>query len=535
MIGAELAAAQRRPTLVEAARALQRGDLATAERLLKARLREDGDDFAALRMLAELAARLDRLPDAQDLVERALAIAPAFAAARLNYATVLHRRNRLEDALAQLDILLASDPRDPAAQAIKAAVLAKAGDYDDAIALYHGILARFPDQSRLWMSLGHALKTVGRQADCVAAYRRVLAIEPGLGEAWWSLANLKTVRFDPEDETRMRDALAGASKPVDLYHLHYALGKALEDRRDYAGSFTHYAAGAALRKREVPYSAAQTTRHLDASRRLLTAQAFAARQGQGLNDPAAIFIVGLPRAGSTLIEQILASHSLVEGTMELPEIGAIARDLAPDRSGVDDGAGYLTRLLAARPDALAEMGRRYIDRVHIQRKTDRPYFIDKMPNNFGHIGLIHLILPNAKIIDARRDPMASCFSAFKQHFSRGQSFTYALDDLGHYYRDYVSLMDHYDAVLPGRVHRVLHEHLVADPEAEIRCLIAHCGLDFEQGCINFHKTERPVRTASSEQVRQPITSAGVDHWRNYEAWLEPLKCALGDTIARHSG
>lgn len=532
-----LRAAQRDPAMLEAALALRRNDLPVAERLLKARLRVDQDDIAALRMLGEVAARVGRLRDAQDLFEHALRIASDFAAARLNYATVLHRQNLLAEALAQVDILLADDPAEPATLILKAAVLARAGDYLPAIALYESVLLRYPDQSRLWMSMGHALKTVGRRQDSVDAYRKALSLEEGLGEAWWSLANLKLERFDAADIDRM---LAGIERPqstADLYHLHFALGKAFEDLGEYGRSFEHYEAGARLRRKEAPYDADRTAAHLTRSRTLMTHAALLERAGMGWPDPAPIFVVGLPRSGSTLVEQILASHSEVEGTMELPEIGMIARDLAvgdhDERDGATGRSSYLEPLLASDAATLAAVGRRYIDRTRLQRKTKRPFFIDKMPSNFEHIGLIKLILPNAKIIDTRRHPMANCFSAFKQHFSRGQRFSYSLDDLGTYYRDYVSLIDHYEDALPGAVFRVTYETLINDPEREIRRLLKHCGLPFEERCLNFHETDRPVRTASSEQVRQPLNAESIDHWRRYKPWLLPLERVLQDTIDRH--
>lgn len=529
-----LRAAQRDPVLIEAALAMQRGDLPTADRLLRDRLSREGEDVAALRMLGELSARTGRLADAQDLFAQALRIAPDFAAARLNHATVLHRRNRLAEALGELDILLADDPADAATLTIKAAVLARAGEYPAAIALYEVVLARYPDQDRLWMSMGHALKTVGRREDSVAAYRRALALEPGLGEAWWSLANLKIVRFDTGDIAAMLAAADAARSVADRYHLHYALGKAFEDLTDYRRSFEHYAKGACLRREEMPYDHAPAVRHLARSTRLMTHDALAARVGQGCADPAPIFVVGLPRSGSTLVEQILASHSQVEGTMELADLGMIARELA--LAGRDDGGDpedYLTPLLAMDAAGLAALGRDYLERTRIQRKTGRPFFIDKMPGNFEHVGLIRLILPNAKIIDTRRHPMATCFSAFKQHFSRGQRFSYDLDDLGAFYRDYVALMEHYDRVAAGSVHRVVHENLVATPDREIRRLLDYCGLAFEQSCVDFHETDRPIRTASSEQVRQPLHATALEQWRHYEEWLEPLQRVLKDTVERY--
>ena len=529
-LAASLAEAQRTPLVIEAAAAMQRGEIAVAERLLRERLRTAPTDVAAIRMLAEVAGRIGRYADAEKLLARALELAPDFDAARANYVTVLHRQSKFTQAHAEADHLIAGNPDDVGYLAVKAAVLVRTGDYDAALTAYETILMGHPDQSRLWVSYGHVLKTVGRRHDGVTAYRRAIALSPTLGDAWWSLANLKTVRFSANEVAAMRAALPQAERNEDRYHLHFALGKALEDGQDWAASFDHYAKGNSMRRAELPYDPAQSTAHLEASRRLMTPAAFAARAGSGDPAPDPIFVVGLPRSGSTLIEQILASHSLVEGTMELPDIGSIAADLsgrhAPDRA--EALPSYLDGLLALDREGLAPFGRRYLDGTRIQRKTARPYFIDKMPNNFAHIGLIHLILPNAKIIDARRGAMATGFSAFKQHFSRGQGFTYNLTELGQYYREYCELMQHYEATLPGRVHRIDHEALVADSRPEIERLLNHCGLGFEEGCLNFYANDRSVRTASSEQVRQPLTSKWIDQWRNYAPWLGPLAAELGD-------
>ena len=524
-IAAVLAAALRDPELLAAERALQAGTLDVAERLLRPRLKARPTDVVAIRMMAELAGRLGRYRDAEALLRRALDLAPDFAAARANYVTVLHRQSKFEAALVEVERLLAAGPDDAGHLTLKAAVLVRTGGYDGAIGLYRRVLARHPDQARLWISLGHVEKTVGRQDAAIAAYRRAVTLVDTLGDAWWSLANLKTVAFSDEDIAAMRAALPRTSTAADRYHLDFALGKALEDAGDWAGAFAHYASGNRLRRAERPYNAAATTAHLTRSRALLDAAAFAARpSGDRARDP--VFVVGLPRAGSTLVEQILASHPDVEGTMELPDIGTIAHDL-----GRGQPDGYLPALLGLTPGERAALGRRYLDGTRIQRKTGRPRFVDKMPNNFAHAGLIHLILPNATIIDVRRHPMANGFSAFKQHFSRGQAFTYDLDDLGRYYRDYVALMRHVDDVLPGRVHRVVYEDLVVNPEPAIRALLAACGLAFHPACLAAHRTERSVRTASSEQVRQPITTDAVDHWRHFAEWLGPLETALGG--ARH--
>jgi tetratricopeptide (TPR) repeat protein len=380
------------------------------------------------------------------------------------------------------------------------------------------------------MSYGHALKTVGRQADCVAAYRKALELSPGLGEAWWSLANLKTVKFSETDRAVMAAGLEqeGLSDD-DRLHLHYALGKALEDAGLYADSFDHYARGAAIRRAQVDYDPDENHADVARARAVFTPAFLGSTAGQGCPAPDPIFVVGLPRSGSTLVEQILASHSQVEGTMELPDLIVMARRLGGKAVRRADSA-YPEVLTSLSPEQLAELGEEYLERTRVQRKTDRPFFIDKMPNNFAHAGLIHLILPNAKIIDARRHPLGCCFSGFKQHFARGQAFSYDLTDIGRYYADYVALMDHFDTVLPGRVHRVIYEAMIEDPEAQIRALLDHCGLPFEPACLSFHENDRAVRTASSEQVRQPLFKTAVEHWQNYESFMQPLKQALGECL-----
>ncbi len=526
----QIAASVSDPELMQAASALIANDLPVAERLLKPYLARHPTHVAAIRMLAEVAARLGRNEDAQALLERCLELAPGFVEARYNHATVLYRLTRAEEALAELDPLVAANPRHAGYRNLKAAVLGRLGDYAGAIALYEAVLAEHPNQPKGWMSLGHSYKTIGRQADSVAAYRRTIELAPQFGEAWWSLANLKTVTFTDDDVVAMRAQLARPDiADEDRFHLHYALGKAMEDAGEAAASFEHYAAGAALRRAGIDYEADHTSAHLRRSMAVFTADFFAGRQGWGCAAPDPIFIVGLPRAGSTLIEQILASHSLVEGTMELPDIIAMARRLGGRHRRESDGS-YPEMLTGLTADDARSLGEEYLERTRVQRKTDQPFFIDKMPNNFAHIGLIRLILPNAKIIDARRHPLGCCFSAFKQHFARGQGFSYDLADLGRYYADYVALMAHIDAVQPGAVHRTIYERLIADPEGEVRSLLSYCGLDFEPGVMRFHENDRAVRTASSEQVRRPIFTEGVDQWRVYEPWLGPLKEALGPVI-----
>jgi predicted Zn-dependent protease len=528
-----LQTANKDPRLMEAAAALVRNDLAPAQELLRAHLRGHPTDVAALRMLAEVMGRQRRYLEAQQLLERCLALAPSFDPARHNYALVLNRQGKADQALPEVERLLQKEPRNPGYRNLHAAVLANLGDYLGSIRIYEAVLREFPQQPKVWMSYGHSLKTTGRSADSIAAYRRAIAMEPTLGEAWWSLANLKTFRFSDADVSALRSALArGDLADEDRLHFEFALAKALEDAASWQESFVHYARGNAMRRQSHPYSADGNSLFVHRSRELFTSEFFAARAGAGSAATDPIFIVGLPRSGSTLIEQILASHSLVEGTMELPDIPMIARDLATRDESDRDGA-FFEAVAALTPEELHELGERYLARTRIMRRSTSPYFIDKMPNNCLYVGLIQLILPKARIIDARRHPLGCCLSCFKQHFARGQSFTYDLGDLGRYYRDYVALMAHFDTVLPGRIHRVFYESMIGETEVQVRQLLEYCGLPFEEKCLRFHENERAVRTASSEQVRQPIFREALDHWRNYEPWLDPLKSALGPVLAAY--
>ena len=507
------------PDLMTAALALHDNRLPDAERGLKAYLKRDPFDARAIRMRAELAGRIGRLKDAENLLRRAVEISPAFTAARANLALVLYRQNRASEALEELDRLLDAEPDHPGHANLKAATLGRLGAFEEAITLYERVLAEAPSQPKLWMSYGHMLKTVGRQADGIAAYRKALALSPTLGEAWWSLANLKTVRFDDADIAAMAAAQAEPGiGEEDRFHLDFALGKAFEDRREPDRAFAHYAAGNALRRSQLIYDADETEAFVDGCLALATPDFFAERTGWGSAARDPIFILGMPRAGSTLVEQILASHNEIEGTTELPDLPALARKI-PD---------YPHGLAALTAERARELGEEYLRRTAVQRRSDRPLFVDKLPNNWAHVVLLRLILPHATIIDARREPRACCFSNFKQHFARGQGFSYALDDMGRYYRDYVRLMAHFDRVQPGRIHRVIHETLVAETEIEVRRLLDACGVAFEPACLAFHETERAVRTASSEQVRQPIFTGGDRAWRPFAPHLGPLVTALGD-------
>lgn len=510
-------------TLGAAAAALARGDLRAAEHLLRPHVAANPDEPGALIMLAELVNMLGGYVEAEALFRRALAIMPNFAEPRLGIATVLFRQGRPDASVVELQAILAADPRHEGATRQLANTLGHLARYDEALAVYERFLAAAKGSETARVGYGHMLKTVGRTDEAIAAYRHVLSQRPEHGEVWWSLANLKTVRFDADDIGQMESGLgAPGQSPGDRAQLHFALGKALEDAGDHHAAFDHYASGNALVRAGMPYDAAAFADDVSRTIAALPAGLFAAR---GHESAAPIFIIGMPRAGSTLIEQILASHSQVEGTAELPYIPEIAREL------IVEMRQPFPELLAGMPDArLRELGQRYLDRARFHRSSDRPRFIDKMPNNWFDIGLILLALPNARIIDARRHPLDCGLSNFRQYFAQGQAFSYDLADMGNYYRDYVRLMAHIDAILPGRVHRVIHEELLADPEGETRRLLAALDLPFEENCLRFHENSRAVRTASSEQVRRPINRDGAGRWRAYEAWLGPLKDALGPAL-----
>ena len=515
------------PDLKGAALALFEGRTLDAEQLLLRHLALRPDDAPALQMLAEALARMARYAEAEDLLGRCLALDPDFDGARFALADAMFRQQKAAEAIPHLQRLLAADAHDPAYRNLLAACLGLVGEDAQVQAIYQDLLAEYPRQPRVWLNYGHAMRTIGRREEAILAYKRCIALAPQLGDAYWSLANLKVASFEPAEVAAMQAKLVRPDLPdIDRLHLNYALGKALEDAGHYAESFARYAAGAAVQRAQNAYDADQTAALLARSRALFSPAFFAERSGSGSASGAPIFIVGLPRSGSTLIEQILASHSQVEGTMELPDIGLIARGF---------GQAYPEALASLDAGALTALGDGYLENTRAHRKLGRPVFIDKMPNNFQHLGLIRLILPNARIIDARRHPLGACFSAFKQHFAQGQAFSYDLGDLGRYYRDYVGLTAHFDAIAPGAVCRVIYEDVVEDTEAQVRRLLDHCGLPFEPGCLKFYENDRAVRTVSSEQVRRPIFREGLDRWRAYEPWLDPLKAALGPALGAWRG
>ena len=518
------------PELVEAGRLLRDGKQGRAESIVRDLLKKYPADVSAIKMLADIGVKMGQLKDASNLLERCLELAPDFHSARHSYAIVLMRRQQPETAIEEAEKLLAQEPDNPNFLTLKAYILNRIGDQSTALEIYEKVLNYYPNQARAQMSYGHTLHAVGRLDDSIEAYKKCISLSPEVGEAYWSLANLKTFRFSDEDIDNMRAQVTTEGGDADdQSHLAFSIGKALEDRKEYDEAFNFYKRGNAIRR--ISHRHNPKVNVLDSLRqtRALPRTLFEQRKGWGCLAPDPIFIVGLPRAGSTLLEQILASHSQVEGTAELMDIIAISRKLGDKNR--ENPAGKNPEVLAElTQDQLRELGESYLETTRIQRTTDSPLFIDKMPNNFLHIGLINLILPNSKIIDARRHPMGGCFSGFKQLFARGQTFTYDLEDIGKYYRDYVRVMNHWDEALPGRVHRVQYEEMVSDTEAQIRALLDYCELDFEEQCLRFYETERSIRTPSAEQVRKPIYKEGMEQWRNFEKYLDPLKEALGPEV-----
>ena len=505
------------------------GELAPAEQMIRAFLLRRGDQPEAMRLLAKIGMAHDVLDDAEALLEAVLALAPAYRAARYDYAQVLVKRHKYVQAREQAELLLALDPANLDYRSLAATAAVGLGESEAAIAIYRDMLADLPAAPDPHLWLAHALKTVGRTPEAVEAYRAAAALRPDFGDAYWSLANLKTYRFADEELGRMRAREAAPTTALeDRWHLCFALGKALEDRGEIAESWTWYERGNALKRVESRYRPEILETNTAKQIEVCTRGFFQERAGWGASAPDPVFILGLPRSGSTLLEQILASHSKVEGTQELADIQRIVLELQ-GRDPDLDNPRYPAALAEMTGDDFRRLGEKYLADTRAYR-SDRPFFIDKMPNNFRHIGLIHLMLPNARIIDARREPMSCCFGNLKQLFANGQEFTYSTEDIARYYRTYLELMRHWDAVLPGRVLRVRHEDVVEDLEGQVRRMLDYCGLEFERACVDFHKTERSVRTPSSEQVRQPIFRDGLDQWRKYEPWLGGLKVALGDAL-----
>jgi tetratricopeptide (TPR) repeat protein len=511
---------------------IAQGKLLKAEDLCRRFLQKVPHHVEAMRLLADIGIRLGVLDDAEFLLESALQFEPENVRVRIDYIQALRKRQRFPQALEQARRLLDRSPGNPQFLSLFAIESMQAGDFVTALAMFDRILEKLPGDPVTLTSKGHALKTFGDYGDAVDAYRAAVAAAPRHGEAWYSLANLKVYAFADDEIERMLIQEGKRDIPhMDRIYLNFALGKAFEDKEDYHGAFRHYERGNRVKKRQCTYDAAQMSADLQAQRDACTAELFSRRAATGYDAPDPIFIVGLPRAGSTLLEQILSSHSQIDGTRELPNILALSQQLR--RRGRQGAARAYPGVLEDLADEeLVAFGRQYIEDTRLHRQ-DAPFFVDKMPNNFRHIGLIQLILPNAKIIDARRHPMGCCFSAFKQLFAEGQEFTYDLEDLGRYYRDYVELMDHWDEVLPGKVLRVRYEDVVNDIEGQVERILDYCRLPFENACVNFYRTRRSVRTPSSEQVRQPIYTSGLERWRHFEPWLEPLRTTLGPVLQRY--
>jgi len=517
------------PAVLTGSDMLAEGNVLDAERLLRSFLQRHERHVEAMRLLARIGYQLDVLDDAEFLLESAVLFAPDNHVVRYDYAVVLSKRHKHRLALEQARRLLEIDANNRAYRTLYATTCVGLGDHSEALRVYRSLVDETPDNPELHLSIAHTLKTLGRQQEAIDAYHAAAEARSDYGDAYWSLANLKTYRFtDAEIDAMQRYEAAPATRLVDRYHLCFALGKALEDRARYADSFRYYERGNVAKRGESRFDVGEIERNLKLQASLCTAEFFVSRAGGGSSAADPIFIVGLPRSGSTLLEQILASHSQIEGTMELPDIPRLVQELS-GREHHGTQSCYPGVLATLTPAERLRLGEKYLADTRVHR-TGKPFFIDKMPNNFRHIGLIHLILPNARIIDARREPMACCFSNFKQLFASGQEFTYSLDDIARYYRAYVEVMEHWDRALPGKIFRVQHEELVEDLEASVRAMLDFLNLEFESPCLRFYQSGRSVRTASSEQVRRPISTEGLNQWRHFAPWLDPLKHGLRDLV-----
>jgi tetratricopeptide (TPR) repeat protein len=500
------------PPLIAVMDLIAQGKLANAETLCRGFLKQTPHHVEAMRLLAEIGMKLNILHDAEFLLESALKLEPDNELLRVEYIESLRKRQKIEAAHKEVLTLYNSNPDNLHFESLYAVLCMQMGLYEKALELFDNVLTKVPQDPVTLTSKGHALKTYG--------------------EAWHSLANLKTVKLDDNDVSKMLTQINGDDlKFMDRVYINFSLGKAFEDAEDFDRAFFHYEAGNKSKKAQSRYVAEEMTDEFEQQKNLFSDKFIKSLIGCGHGAADPIFIVGLPRAGSTLLEQILSSHSQVDGTLELPNVLALVNDLRRGGNMTGDNLypGILETLDA---EKYAEFGQAFINDTQVHRQG-APFFIDKMPNNFRHIGLIKLMLPNAKIIDARRHPMGCCFSGFKQLFAEGQAFSYDLADIGHYFRDYQSLMDFWQGAFPGQILHVQYEDVVNDFEAQVRRILDYCGLPFEEACLSFYKTERAVRTPSSEQVRQPIYRGGIDQWRNFESHLSPLKEALGSVLDRY--
>jgi len=529
-----------RKALAHAAEHQQAGRWAEAERLIREILRGDPNNVNALRLLATCSAETGRMREAEHLLRRALSQAPDFIDARLDLGRLLKEQHRLEEAITELEKAIELDPGNYQGHYLLASVLAPAARTHDSIAAYRKVLELRPQHAGAWLGLGHTLKTVGQQEDAIEAYRECIRLKPGNGEIYWSLANLKTYRLSDADieeiETRLSAEDTRDDRPEDLesqsrVNFLFALAKAWEDRGDFERAWDYYEQGNSTQRMAESYDPVRTEVLNDAIIQVFNRQLLESRQGLGHSSNEPIFIIGLPRSGSTLLEQILASHSQVEGTAELPYVGVVSNSIGNNRA---DGVGYPQAMRDLGVEQLRRLGQNYLDLARIHRTEGRPRFIDKMPNNFPAVGFMHLILPNARIIDARRYPLDSCLSCYRQLFARGQSFTYDLTDIGEYFLQYQRMMDYWHETMPGRVLTVQYEDMVTDFDNQVRRLLDYCELPFEESCVRFWETDRPVRTASSEQVRQPIYTKSIHRWRRYEHHLGELIEVLQPVLPRYA-
>ena len=505
--------------------------LVDAERLCRYFLRENKTHIEGMRLLAEIATRNNVLDDAEFLLETVTELAPNHIDARVQFTQVLHKRQRFHKAFDHAKKLLRDFPESKERiQRAYASACFGAGHNDEAIGHYLEMIEREPSDHFLRVGLGNIYSAVGQNDEAVLSFKKAAQLKPNYGDAYWSLANTKSYKFDDKQLSEMLVAEEGhTDDPIDKIQLAFAIGKAYEDRKDFERSFFYYERGNSLKAETTHYDPEQLQRRIDSQIEICSTNFFEDKEGLGNNATDPIFVLGLPRAGSTLLEQILASHSLVDGTMELHNIIDLAKRLR-GRDRTTEGVPRYPKVLEELEDSyFKKFGTQFIEDTRIYR-GDAPFFIDKMPNNFFHIGLIKLVLPNAKIIDARRHPMACCFSGYKQLFGEGQEFSYGLESMGNYYRQYVKLMDHWDQVLPGFVLRVQYEEVVENLESEVNRILNFCGLPFQDACLNFHQTKRSVRTPSAEQVRQPIYKSGLEQWTNYKEYLQPLIDSLGTEV-----
>jgi tetratricopeptide (TPR) repeat protein len=518
------------PQLQRAANLLNDGRYVMAAKITQQVLNSYPQDVAALQLMAEIATRHGPPDEAESLLNQCIRLAPNSAPARFAYAAALLKVNKPEAAAEQAEWLLQRDPRNPVFRSLKPLTLEAIGEYETAAALWRALTEDYPERVECWLRYGYALRAIGDRDRCVAVFRKVIELQPAFGEAYLALANLKTFRFGDSDPAQIEAQIERTGlEPNDRVQMLFALGKAYADQKQYAKSFSNYARGNALHRVGITHDPDIGTVYVRRSKSVFTREFFREREGGGSQSTEPIFLVGMLRAGSTLVEQILASHSQVEGTRELANLGAVSKQ-AEDQYSADNPTNYPAVLGKLDAGERLRLGERYLESVRVHRKLGRPRFTDKMGGNYVYIGLLQLILPRAKIVDVRRHPLACGWSNFAQHFAKGQNFSYRLADIGRLYRDYVELTAHFDRVLPGKVHRVFYENLVTNPEAEIRGLLNYLGLPFEESCLQFHKTDRAVTTISSEQVRSPIYRDALEEWRHYEPWLGPLKAALGPVL-----